>query len=63
LGFRTLVTSVFGGIVIGLITAKLYNKFKNIQLPTVIGFFSGARFIPVVTIGAAVLISLLFAMI
>jgi PTS system glucose-specific IIC component len=62
LGFRTLLTSVFGGIVIGLVVAKLYNQFKDIQLPTIIGFFSGVRFIPVVTIAASLIISFLFAM-
>lgn len=63
LGFKTLLTSVFGGIIIGLIVAKLYNKYKDIKLPTIIGFFSGVRFIPVVTIGASLIISLLFAMV
>ena len=49
LGINQLSTSVFGGFVVGFTTAFLYNKFKNIQLPAIIGFFNGVRFVPVVT--------------
>ena len=48
-GIFTLNMSVFGGIITGLITALLHNKFHTIQLPTIIGFFSGSRFVPIVT--------------
>lgn len=49
LGINQLQTSVFGGFIVGFTVAFLYNKFKNIQLPQVIGFFNGVRFIPIVT--------------
>lgn len=49
LGISQLQTSVFGGFIVGFTVAFLYNKFKNIQLPQVIGFFNGVRFIPIVT--------------
>ena len=49
LGIFTLNMSVFGGIITGIITAILHNKFHDIQLPQVIGFFSGSRFVPIVT--------------
>ena len=52
LGITQLNTSVFGGLIVGFIVVYLYNKFINIQLPTVIGFFSGVRFIPIVTFAA-----------
>ena len=48
-GIFTLNMSVFGGIITGIITAILHNKFYNIQLPQVIGFFSGSRFVPIIT--------------
>ena len=48
-GIFTLNMSVFGGIITGLVTSLLHNKFYNIQLPQVIGFFSGSRFVPIVT--------------
>ena len=49
LGIFTLNMSVFGGIITGIVTALLHNKFCTIQLPPVIGFFSGARFVPIIT--------------
>lgn len=48
-GIFTLNMSVFGGIITGLVTAALHNKYYKIQLPAVIGFFSGSRFVPIVT--------------
>ena len=48
-GIFTLNMSVFGGIITGIVTALLHNKYYKIQLPAVIGFFSGARFVPIVT--------------
>ncbi|MGL5381298.1 PTS transporter subunit EIIC [Clostridium sp.] len=49
LGIFTLNMSVFGGIITGLVTAMLHNRFHTIQLPAVIGFFSGSRFVPIIT--------------
>lgn len=49
---------VFGGIAIGLIAGALYNKFHDIKLPQVLGFFGGKRFVPIITSVAA----LIFAM-
>ncbi|SHF17717.1 N-acetylglucosamine-specific PTS transporter subunit IIBC [Clostridium fallax] len=40
---------VLGGIVVGVIAAILYNKYKDIQVPQVLGFFGGKRFVPIVT--------------
>ncbi len=48
-GITSMQTSVFGGITIGLFVAFLYNKFHTIELPNVIGFFSGSRFVPIIT--------------
>ena len=48
LGIFTLNMSVFGGIITGIVTSILHNKFYNIQLPAVIGFFSGSRFVPII---------------
>jgi glucose PTS system EIICBA or EIICB component len=50
---------VFGGIAIGLIAGALYNKFHDIKLPQVLGFFGGKRFVPIITSVAA----LIFAMV
>jgi PTS system glucose-specific IIC component len=47
-------TGVFGGIVMGGITAALYNKYYKIEMPSYLGFFGGKRFIPIVTSFAAI---------
>ncbi len=49
LGITTLQMGVFGGIVVGLGVAALHNKFYKIQLPQVLSFFGGTRFVPIVT--------------
>jgi PTS system D-glucosamine-specific IIC component len=49
LGVFTLNMSVFGGIITGIVTAILHDRFHTIQLPQVIGFFSGSRFVPIIT--------------
>ena len=38
--------SVLGGIVVGLITAFLFDRYHTIQLPPYLGFFGGRRFVP-----------------
>ena len=48
LGITTLQMGVFGGIVVGLGVAALHNKFYKIQLPQVLSFFGGTRFVPIV---------------
>jgi len=45
----TLDCGVFGGIIIGLTAAALYNKYRDIELPKALAFFGGRRFIPIVT--------------
>ncbi|TCZ75353.1 PTS sugar transporter [Paenibacillus albiflavus] len=40
---------VLGGIMTGFITVVYYRKYKNLQLPKVLGFFGGKRFIPIIT--------------
>ncbi len=48
-GILTLNMGVFGGIIVGLGVGALTNKFYNIKLPDVLAFFSGTRFVPIVT--------------
>lgn len=61
LGITTLNMSVFGGIIVGIVTAALHNKYCEIQLPQIIGFFSGARFIPIVTALAMAIVGAILA--
>ena len=62
-GIQSLCTSVFGGLTVGFVVAFLYNKFKNIQLPTILGFFSGVRFIPIITFITMIPLSMLFSLV
>ncbi|KNG79063.1 PTS transporter subunit EIIC [Mycoplasma sp. HU2014] len=62
LGIRSLNTGVLAGIFVGAIAAKVYNKFHAIQLPSAISFFSGTKFVPIVTFAAVLPLSLIFAM-
>ncbi|BFN03403.1 glucose PTS transporter subunit IIA [Clostridium tetani] len=50
---------VFGGIIIGLTAAILYNKYHNIKLPQALGFFAGKRFVPIVTSIASLIIAII----
>lgn len=50
---------VFGGIIIGLLAGYLYNKYHDIKLPQVLGFFGGKRFVPIVTSAAALLFAII----
>ncbi|MEI7027850.1 glucose PTS transporter subunit IIA [Paenibacillus sp. y28] len=54
---------VSGGIMIGLVAALSYNRFKNIRLPEYIQFFGGPRFVPLFTALVTLALSMLFIMI
>ncbi|QXE02061.1 glucose-specific PTS transporter subunit IIBC [Terribacillus sp. DMT04] len=56
LGIPTLATGVFGGIIVGVLAAVMFNKFYKIELPQYLGFFAGKRFVPIVTSLAALLL-------
>ena len=52
--------SVFAGIVVGLVTAGLFDRYHTIKLPAYLGFFGGRRFVPIVVSVACLVIA--FAM-
>lgn len=49
LGITTLQMGVFGGIIVGLGVAALHNRYYKIELPQVLSFFGGTRFVPIIT--------------
>ncbi|MEH7012623.1 glucose-specific PTS transporter subunit IIBC [Neobacillus niacini] len=59
LGIPTLQTGVFGGIIVGILAATMYNKFYEIELPSYLGFFAGKRFVPIITAASALVLGLL----
>ncbi|WP_113928726.1 N-acetylglucosamine-specific PTS transporter subunit IIBC [Bacillus sp. P14.5] len=48
---------VLGGIITGIVAGLLYNRFHDVKLPEWLGFFSGRRFVPIVTSVAMVIIA------
>lgn len=62
-GAYVLNIGVLGGIVAGCISAALYNKYKDIKLPTALSFFGGRRFVPMLALTIAIPTALLFAIV
>ncbi len=48
-GITSLQMGVFGGILVGLGVATLHNRFYKIELPQVLSFFGGSRFVPIIS--------------
>ncbi|WP_027016703.1 N-acetylglucosamine-specific PTS transporter subunit IIBC [Comamonas composti] len=46
---KSLNMGVLAGILTGVIAGLLYNRYRNITLPSYLGFFGGKRFVPIVT--------------
>ena len=63
LGIPTLSTGVVGGIIIGLISASIYQKFYDIKLPEFLGFFSGKRFVPIAAAISGLILGIIMAVI
>ncbi len=56
LGITTLQMGVFGGIIVGLGVAALHNRFYKIELPQVLSFFGGTRFVPIASTAVFLLV-------
>ncbi|GGY13415.1 N-acetylglucosamine-specific PTS transporter subunit IIBC [Paludibacterium paludis] len=41
--------SVLAGILSGVVAGLLYNRYKDVKLPSYLAFFGGKRFVPIVT--------------
>ncbi|MDR3430423.1 MAG: PTS glucose transporter subunit IIBC [Rouxiella aceris] len=54
-------TGVLGGIIAGALAAYMFNRFYKIKLPEYLGFFSGKRFVPIISGLAAIFFGLLLA--
>lgn len=63
MGIASLDTGVFGGILVGLLVAKLHNKYYNIQLPPVLGIFSGTKFVPMISLLACSALGLVMSVV
>ncbi len=56
MGIDSIKTGVFGGIIMGALASFLFNKYYKITLPPYLGFFSGKRFVPIITAFAAIIL-------
>lgn len=55
LGIPILNVGVLGGILMGVVTALVYKKCKDVKLPKAFSFFQGKRFVPLATIVAGII--------
>ncbi len=53
-GIPSMDTGVFGGLIVGLVAAALFNRYYRLQLPPYLGFFAGKRIVPILTAVAAI---------
>jgi PTS system N-acetylglucosamine-specific IIC component len=60
-GADALDYGVFGGILVGLTAALLWQRFHRIRLPPYLAFFGGRHFVPIVTAGAALALGVLLS--
>jgi len=49
---------VLGGLVMGLVTALLWERYHRIKLPSYLAFFGGRRFVPLLTALAGIVIGI-----
>lgn len=56
-------TGAVGALVMGAVAVWLHNRYHNIALPQILGFFGGSRFVPIVVSFAAIFIGLIFFLI
>lgn len=59
LGITSLEMGVFGGIIVGVGVAVLHNRFYKIQLPQMLAFFGGTRFVPIISSVVYLLVGIL----
>lgn len=57
-GIDSLQMGVFGGIVVGLVTAALHNRFYKQKLPSALSFFAGVRFVPIICVIAHIAVGI-----
>ncbi|AXK51713.1 PTS transporter subunit EIIC [Spiroplasma alleghenense] len=62
-GTYILNIGVLGGIIAGVTSAKLYNRFSEIKLPASLSFFGGRRFVPMIIMAISLPIAFAFAII
>lgn len=57
-GIKTLNMNVFGGILAGIVTGFVHNRFYKTRLPDYLAFFGGSRFVPIINTFIFVIVGL-----
>ena len=63
LGVDTVDMGALAGIMAGLVTAKLHNKYHKVQFPAAIAFYGGKRFVALVVLVSMTVIGLVMPLI
>ncbi|MGR6833525.1 N-acetylglucosamine-specific PTS transporter subunit IIBC [Aliivibrio wodanis] len=51
------INNQFVGILVGIVSAEIYNRFSTVELHKALAFFSGKRLVPILTSFAGILIA------
>ncbi|MFD1719874.1 PTS transporter subunit EIIC [Georgenia deserti] len=62
-GEETIDYGVLGGIVLGIVSALLWQRFYRTKLPPYLAFFGGRRLVPILTAAAGVVLAVLSALV
>ncbi len=54
---------VLGGILVGVLTALLWQKYHRIKLPPYLAFFGGRRFVPIIVAGVMTILGVLLGLV
>ncbi|OAN13712.1 PTS glucose transporter subunit IIBC [Photobacterium jeanii] len=57
------INNQFVGIIVGVISAEIYNRYSGVEMPKAMAFFSGKRLVPILTAFAGIVISAVFMVI
>src|SRR3954471_23590083 len=63
MGIPSIQTGVFGGIIVGMVAAGVFNRFYKVQLPSYLGFFAGKRSVPIITSFAVIFVGIVLSFI
>jgi PTS system N-acetylglucosamine-specific IIC component len=60
---QPLTMGVLSGILMGIVTALLYQRFYRFKLPPYLAFFGGRRFVPIITAFTALVLGVLIGLV
>ncbi len=49
IGIESIDTGILGAVIVGVIVAKLHQRFYTFKMPDALAFFGGARFVPIIS--------------